>query len=58
MSKKTKVLRETFGTYISPDLIDKMYEEKQAPKLGGFKIIILHFLVIFKTSQLFRAVRA
>ena len=30
-----KFLRETFGTYISPDLIDKMYEEKQAPKLGG-----------------------
>ena len=28
-------MRETFGTYISPDLIDKMYEEKQAPKLGG-----------------------
>ena len=33
--KDKKFLRETFGTYISPDLIDKMYEEKQAPKLGG-----------------------
>ena len=30
-----KFLRETFGTYISPEVLDKMYEEKQAPKLGG-----------------------
>jgi len=28
-------LKDTFGTYISPDLIDKMYEEKREPKLGG-----------------------
>ncbi len=28
-------LKDTFGTYISPELIDKMYEEKQEPKLGG-----------------------
>ena len=33
--KDKKFLRETFGTYISPDLIDRMYEDKQAPKLGG-----------------------
>ena len=33
--KDKKFLKETFSTYISPDLIDKMYEEKQAPKLGG-----------------------
>ena len=33
--KDKKFLKETFGTYISPDLIDKMYSEKQAPKLGG-----------------------
>ncbi|MBT4753319.1 MAG: adenylate/guanylate cyclase domain-containing protein [Candidatus Marinimicrobia bacterium] len=33
--KDKKFLRETFGTYISPDVLDKMYEEKQAPKLGG-----------------------
>jgi len=30
-----KFLRETFGTYISPEVLDKMYAEKQAPKLGG-----------------------
>ena len=33
--KDKKFLRETFGTYISPEVLDKMYEEKQAPKLGG-----------------------
>ena len=33
--KDKKFLRNTFGTYISPEVLDKMYEEKQAPKLGG-----------------------
>lgn len=33
--KDKKFLKSTFGTYISPDLIDQMYEEKQEPKLGG-----------------------
>ncbi len=28
-------LKDTFGAYISPELIDQMYEEKQEPKLGG-----------------------
>jgi len=28
-------LKDTFGTYIAPELIDKMYEQKQEPKLGG-----------------------
>ncbi|NQV38405.1 MAG: adenylate/guanylate cyclase domain-containing protein [Candidatus Marinimicrobia bacterium] len=30
-----KFLKSTFSTYISPDLIDQMYEQKQQPKLGG-----------------------
>ena len=33
--KDKKFLRNTFGTYISPEVLDKMYEEKQAPNLGG-----------------------
>ena len=33
--KDKKFLKATFGTYIAPKIIDKMYEEKQAPKLGG-----------------------
>ncbi|MCF7905280.1 MAG: adenylate/guanylate cyclase domain-containing protein, partial [Candidatus Marinimicrobia bacterium] len=28
-------LKDTFGTYISPDLIDQMYEQKREPQLGG-----------------------
>ncbi len=28
-------LKDTFGTYISPELIERMYEDKQEPKLGG-----------------------
>jgi len=33
--KDKKFLKDTFGTYISPELIERMYEEKQEPKLGG-----------------------
>lgn len=33
--KDKRFLKSTFGTYISPDLIDQMYEDKQEPKLGG-----------------------
>ena len=33
--KDKKFLKSTFGAYISPDLIDQMYSEKQEPKLGG-----------------------
>ncbi len=33
--KDKKYLKSTFGAYISPALIDQMYEEKQEPKLGG-----------------------
>ena len=33
--KDKRFLKNTFGNYISPDLIDQMYEEKQEPKLGG-----------------------
>ena len=33
--KDKKYLKNTFGAYISPDLIDQMYEDKQEPKLGG-----------------------
>ncbi len=33
--KDKKFLKSTFGAYISPDLIDQMYEEKREPQLGG-----------------------
>lgn len=28
-------LKDTFGTYISPDLIDQLYTDKREPQLGG-----------------------
>ncbi len=33
--KDKRFLKSTFSTYISPALIDQMYEAKQEPKLGG-----------------------
>ena len=33
--KDKRFLKSTFGTYVSPELIDRMYEEHQEPKLGG-----------------------
>ncbi|MEE9166612.1 MAG: CHASE2 domain-containing protein [Candidatus Neomarinimicrobiota bacterium] len=38
--KDKKFLHETFKAYLSPDLIDKMYEEKQSPQLGGEERIL------------------
>lgn len=35
VEKDKRFLRDTFGTYISPELIDQIYEEKQEPQLGG-----------------------
>jgi len=34
-SNSKRFLKESFGAYISPDLIDQMFDEKQEPKLGG-----------------------
>ncbi len=34
-SNNKKFLKESFGAYISPDLIDQMFDEKKEPKLGG-----------------------
>jgi len=33
--KDKRFLKHTFGTYLSPELIDEMYDAKQEPKLGG-----------------------
>ena len=33
--KDKRFLKNTFSTYISPELIDQMYEAKQMPELGG-----------------------
>jgi len=33
--KDKRFLKNTFGAYLAPELIDEMYETKQEPKLGG-----------------------
>ena len=33
--KDKRFLKNTFSTYISPELIDQMYENKEEPQLGG-----------------------
>ena len=33
--KDKNFLKETFGKYVSPDLINEMYEKKTVPELGG-----------------------
>ena len=35
MEKDKRFLKDTFGTYISPELIEQMVESKEEPKLGG-----------------------
>lgn len=35
VEKDKRFLKSTFGTYISPELIDQMYANKEEPQLGG-----------------------
>ncbi|MBT3519525.1 MAG: adenylate/guanylate cyclase domain-containing protein [Candidatus Marinimicrobia bacterium] len=35
LEKDKRFLKNTFSTYISPELIDQMYDNKEEPKLGG-----------------------
>ena len=35
VEKDKRFLKDTFGTYISPELIDQMYDNKEEPQLGG-----------------------
>ena len=35
MDRDKRFLKDTFGTYISPELIEQMVEGKEEPKLGG-----------------------
>ncbi len=35
VEKDKRFLKNTFGTFISPELIDQMYENKEEPQLGG-----------------------
>ena len=36
--KNKNFLKESFGTYVSPELIDQMYESGEEPSLGGEEV--------------------
>ena len=36
--KNKKFLKDTFGTFVSPKLVDQMYETKETPQLGGVDV--------------------
>lgn len=46
-------LKDTFGTYISPDLIDQMYEQKQEPQLGGEESVHTAFFTDIQSFSAF-----
>ncbi len=48
--KDKRFLKNTFGTYISPDLIDQMVQDKNEPELGGVQG---HHTVFFSDIQSF-----
>ena len=48
-----KFLHQTFKAYLSPELIDKMYEERQSPQLGGEERILT---AIFTDIQSFSTI--
>ena len=53
MDKDKRFLKNTFGTYISPKLIDQMVESKEEPKLGGEESVHTAFLRMWRAFHLF-----
>ena len=48
--KNKNFLKDSFGTYVSPELIDQMYESGEEPSLGGEEGYHTAFLQIFEFS--------
>ena len=44
--QKNKLFLKTFGRYLSPKLIDDLYESKKVPELGGQSGIRTAFFLI------------
>ena len=49
--KDKRFLKNTFSTYISPELIDQMYESKEQPSLGGEEG---YHGILYRYTKLFR----
>ena len=53
MDKDKRFLKNTFGTYISPKLIEQMIEDKEEPKLGGDEAIHTAFFTDIQSFSAF-----
>ncbi len=53
MDKDKRFLKNTFGTYISPKLIDQMVESKEEPKLGGNEAVHTAFFTDIESFSTF-----
>ena len=53
MDRDKRFLRDTFGTYISPKLIEQMVEQKEGPKLGGDEAIHTAFFTDIQSFSVF-----
>lgn len=51
--KDRKFLQSTFKTYLSPDIIDAMYREKQFPKLGGEEAVLTAYFTDIQSFSTF-----
>jgi len=53
MDKDKRFLKNTFGTYISPKLIEQMIEDKEEPKLGGDEAVHTAFFTDIESFSAF-----
>ena len=53
MDRDKRFLRDTFGTYISPELIEQMVEDKEEPKLGGDEAVHTAFFTDVQSFSTF-----
>ena len=53
LDKDKRFLKNTFGTYISPKLIDQMIDEKTEPQLGGVEAIHTAFFTDIQSFSVF-----
>ena len=53
LDKDKRFLKNTFGTYISPKLIEKMIDEKTEPQLGGVEAIHTAFFTDIQSFSVF-----
>jgi len=53
LDKDKRFLKNTFGTYISPKLIDQMIDNKEEPKLGGNEAVHTAFFTDIQSFSAF-----